>query len=177
MTDVSNIAVFRTRWFANCLCAFLCVLILGLAGFTYPKPAVVPYRWQFEFTPGPLRLYIDRDSQDAFWYFTYQVVNRTGRDRIWAPEFTLFTDDGAIVRSGEDVPPKTIMWMEPDATISMNPPGGGGYGAPSERDPARVAEDVRLGYVSVASARDRYRVVVSEDGTLDEKATSELRAA
>ncbi|WP_420565508.1 hydantoinase B/oxoprolinase family protein [Thalassobaculum sp.] len=62
-------------------------------------------------------------------------------------------------------------------SVLLETPGGGGYGAPTERDPARVAEDVRLGYVSVASARDRYRVVVSEDGTLDEKATSELRAA
>ena len=62
-------------------------------------------------------------------------------------------------------------------SVLLETPGGGGYGAPGERDPARVAEDVRLGYVSVASARDRYRVVVSEDGTLDEKATSELRAA
>ena len=62
-------------------------------------------------------------------------------------------------------------------SVLLETPGGGGYGIPSEREPARVAEDVRLGYVSVASARDRYRVVVSEDGTLDEKATSELRAA
>lgn len=62
-------------------------------------------------------------------------------------------------------------------SVLLETPGGGGYGAPGERKPARVAEDVRLGYVSVASARDRYRVVVSEDGTLDEKATSELRAA
>ena len=62
-------------------------------------------------------------------------------------------------------------------SVLLETPGGGGYGPPVEREPARVAEDVRLGYVSVASARDRYRVVVSEDGTLDEKATSELRAA
>ncbi|WP_028794785.1 hydantoinase B/oxoprolinase family protein [Thalassobaculum salexigens] len=62
-------------------------------------------------------------------------------------------------------------------SVLLETPGGGGYGPPIEREPARVAEDVRLGYVSVASARDRYRVVVAEDGTLDEKATSELRAA
>ncbi|SDF13459.1 hydantoinase B/oxoprolinase family protein [Thalassobaculum litoreum] len=62
-------------------------------------------------------------------------------------------------------------------SVLLETPGGGGYGPPVEREPARVAEDVRLGYVSVASARDRYRVVVAADGTLDEQATSELRAA
>lgn len=62
-------------------------------------------------------------------------------------------------------------------SVLLETPGGGGYGPPIEREPARVAEDVRLGYVSVASARDRYRVVVAADGTLDEQATSELRAA
>lgn len=62
-------------------------------------------------------------------------------------------------------------------SVLLETPGGGGYGAPTEREPSRVAEDVRLGYVSATSARDRYRVVVAEDGTLDEQATSELRAA
>ncbi len=31
--------------------------------------------------------------------------------------------------------------------VEVRTPGGGGYGDPSERDPAAVAEDVRLGYV------------------------------
>ena len=32
-------------------------------------------------------------------------------------------------------------------------PGGGGYGDPARRDPALVAEDVRLGRYSAAEAR------------------------
>ena len=35
-------------------------------------------------------------------------------------------------------------------------PGGGGYGDPAERDPARVAEDVREGYVSPQAAERDY---------------------
>ncbi|MCZ6835314.1 MAG: hypothetical protein O7G85_06015 [Planctomycetota bacterium] len=35
---------------------------------------------------------------------TYKVTNRTTRDRIWAPKFTLFTDAGEILESGKDVP-------------------------------------------------------------------------
>ena len=42
--------------------------------------------------------------------------------------------------------------------------GGGGFGDPFERDPAAVLEDVLDGKVSVAAARDRYGVVVSDGG-------------
>lgn len=34
--------------------------------------------------------------------------------------------------------------------------GGGGYGAPSQRDPRSVRDDIRLGYVSEAKAREHY---------------------
>jgi N-methylhydantoinase B len=40
--------------------------------------------------------------------------------------------------------------------------GGGGHGDPTEREPARVREDVLEGYVSAAAARDVYGVEVSE---------------
>ena len=53
--------------------------------------------------------------------------------------------------------------------------GGGGFGAPEERDPARVAADVRQGYVSRTAARNSYRVAINADGSVDEKATAELR--
>lgn len=34
--------------------------------------------------------------------------------------------------------------------------GGGGYGDPAKRRPDRIAEDIRLGYVSTDAARDQY---------------------
>lgn len=37
--------------------------------------------------------------------------------------------------------------------VRVRTPGGGGYGAPAERDPALIAEDVRLGRYSEAEAR------------------------
>jgi N-methylhydantoinase B len=52
--------------------------------------------------------------------------------------------------------------------------GGGGYGDPLRREPARVAEDVAKGLVSVAVAGSVYGVVV-EDGRADEAATAERR--
>ncbi len=40
--------------------------------------------------------------------------------------------------------------------VSMAFPGGAGYGAPSERDPASVKRDLALGYISATSAADDY---------------------
>jgi N-methylhydantoinase B len=95
---------------------------------------------------------------------------------------------GAFQLNGKDVPAKTIMWMAPDATIQMNPPGGGGYGDPFTRDPQAVLADVVNGYVSIEAAREAYGVVVNfvgdaeslvrlpEHYVLDRKATDNLRA-
>ena len=67
---------------------------------------------------------------------------------------------GELELNGTEATPKTVLWMEPDAVVSMNLPGGGGYGEPFERDPHQVMSDVVHGYVSVESARDIYGVVV-----------------
>ncbi len=84
----------------------LSVAALAIAGVAagYPKPATVPYRWQLDFDAGDLRLYVDQESSDAYWHFTYQVTNRTSKDQVWAPRFTLFTDAGEIMISGREVP-------------------------------------------------------------------------
>lgn len=52
--------------------------------------------------------------------------------------------------------------------------GGGGWGDPFKRDPAKVLTDVRRGLVSVESAR-RYGVVIANDA-VDQDATEALRA-
>jgi N-methylhydantoinase B/oxoprolinase/acetone carboxylase alpha subunit len=53
--------------------------------------------------------------------------------------------------------------------------GGGGYGDPLERDPARVAADVRNRYVSAEGAKRCYGVVVKDDFSVDVVATEDLR--
>jgi N-methylhydantoinase B len=51
--------------------------------------------------------------------------------------------------------------------LRIESPGGGGYGDPAERDLARIAEDVRLGYVTREGAARDYGVAVTErDGRL-----------
>ena len=62
-------------------------------------------------------------------------------------------------------------------TIHMITAGGGGYGDPLERDPARVLDDVIDGKVSVQAACDIYAVALSADGRqLDVEATNARRA-
>jgi N-methylhydantoinase B len=56
--------------------------------------------------------------------------------------------------------------------------GGGGYGNALEREPSRVANDVRNGFVSVAAAADDYGVVVDPvTFEVDAAATARLREA
>ena len=56
--------------------------------------------------------------------------------------------------------------------------GGGGWGDPLEREPARVRDDVIEGYVSAAKARDSYGVVLQgADLAIDAAATNALRAS
>lgn len=58
--------------------------------------------------------------------------------------------------------------------------GGGGYGDPMERDPARVVRSVNRGWISHETARDIYRVALRETDEpgvfeMDDNATAELR--
>jgi N-methylhydantoinase B len=53
--------------------------------------------------------------------------------------------------------------------------GGGGFGPPHERAAAKVAHDVRQGYVSREAARELYGVEINERGEVDLDATRRLR--
>ncbi len=86
--------------------AGLLALVGGVAAeptWAYPKPSIVPLRWQLELVPHDFSLHIDSDGE-AYWYFTYTVSNRTNRDQRWAPQFDLVDDIGGIHPSGIDVP-------------------------------------------------------------------------
>ena len=61
-------------------------------------------------------------------------------------------------------------------SFTLHSGGGGGFGPPQERDPARVAWDVKQGYISNQAAREIYRVACSDEGVLDAAETQRLRA-
>jgi len=65
--------------------------------------------------------------------------------------------------------------LAPGDAISLRAGGGGGFGPPEERDPEKVAHDVRQGYVSRDIAREIYRVALDAAGNVDRKGTELLR--
>jgi len=85
----------------------LAVTLAPVAALAAPQPSPVPTRWELDLRPGPLRI-IHLDVPElgprTYYYMTYLVVNNSGQDLTFAPSFQLTTDDGEMVRSGEDVP-------------------------------------------------------------------------
>jgi N-methylhydantoinase B len=81
---------------------------------------------------------------------------------------------------GETTPPMvskvTDIRIRQGQKVRLETPGGGGFGDPATREPARVVRDVELGYISRESARRDYRVVLRDDGSLDTEATAKARA-
>jgi N-methylhydantoinase B len=86
------------------------------------------------------------------------VVN-PGRpdERVLAP-----MSDGNVIRKGD--------------VMRLYTSGGGGWGNPLDRPVERVRRDVLGGFVSAASARDDYGVVIdAASGDVDEAATARRR--
>jgi N-methylhydantoinase B len=80
-----------------------------------------------------------------------------------APNRLVLKVGGAEQEAGE----KTCMVAhEAGEAIAYHYGGGGGWGDPLERDPARVLDDVLDEYVSLRSAREDYGVIFT--GTLDD---------
>ena len=66
--------------------------------------------------------------------------------------------------------------LVPGDVVTIDAPGGGGYGNPLERDPEIVASDVIEGYISLESAGNDYGVVVNPvTGEVDLEETEKLR--
>src|SRR2546426_9777336 len=74
------------------------------------------------------------------------------------------------------LPGKFTMTMKRGDVFSHRSAGPGGWGDPLERDPARVARDVKNEFVSRARAREDYGVVFKGNGLeVDAAATAALR--
>jgi N-methylhydantoinase B len=77
---------------------------------------------------------------------------------------------------GRAVAPKGKVVVPPGERLVLGLPGGAGFGAPAARDPRRVADDVRAGYVSAGAAARLYGVVLDAAGEVDAAATAAARA-
>jgi N-methylhydantoinase B len=70
---------------------------------------------------------------------------------------------------------KANLAIAPGDHVRVLTSGGGGYGDPLKRDPAKVAADVRCGYVSRDAAARIYGVVLAAHGTVLERETAACR--
>ena len=72
---------------------------------------------------------------------------------------------------------KTVVRLGPEDTISIQTPGGGGYGDPHKRPAAKVLSDVEDGLVSLKKAREDYGVVIvkGKNMEVDVASTKKLR--
>ncbi len=78
----------------------------------------------------------------------------------------------------EEVKGGSYNLLEAGDVLVNNTGGGGGWGNPFERDPARVAHDVRNGFVSLEAAERDYGVAVDPDTfAVDEVRTAARRGA
>jgi N-methylhydantoinase B len=87
-----------------------------------------------------------------------------------------------VLRDGEVIMPSPIAGkvggfkLRKGDIVRIESSGGGGYGDPLDREPARVARDVHLGYLSVDDALNRYGVAFASPGEVDVRATSAARS-
>jgi N-methylhydantoinase B len=69
-----------------------------------------------------------------------------------------------------------VMLSPGDWIVSVTA-AGGGFGAPVDRDPARVRKDVLEGWISEQRAAEIYGVILDSHHRVDEEATMSRRAA
>jgi N-methylhydantoinase B len=81
---------------------------------------------------------------------------------LFAPHGCEGGGDGAkgsvSLKSGEKMRSKGRQTIPAGEVLVLEMPGGGGYGAPSQRDPAAVRADLRAGFISQNAARKDYGI-------------------
>jgi N-methylhydantoinase B len=125
---------------------------------------------------------VRRDMQ----FYDHEASFSTLSERLKFPPWGLFSGDDADTArycidpdSSEttELRSKQTVSLDPGSIASVQTPGGGGYGDPTERPPEKVLDDVINEKVSVDAAREEYGVVVDrEERTIDEEATEQTRA-
>ena len=103
---------------------------------------------------------IRRDFQFPGWSPTFSILSDRARAAPWglfggqearAASYVINPDGNA-----RRLPSKVTVTLQPDDIVSIQTPGGGGYGEPRERQPEKVMGDVAQGRISAARARGVY---------------------
>ncbi len=92
----------------------LAVVVLGLLAVAVlrplpaaPQPNEARVVWEIDIdykTPQPIMVKVPGEPKpQLFWYFPFTVTNRSGKDRLFAPEIVLYTNTGQMLRAGQGV--------------------------------------------------------------------------
>lgn len=81
-----------------------------------PEPSPASISWQMDISYDrlmPIAVENPRTGQkEIYWFLRYQVINRTGKDRIFVPQIMLYTDKGEIVRAGRGISPTVVQQIK-----------------------------------------------------------------
>lgn len=114
--------------------------------------------------PGNVCIYGPRLGDMETHYFFDGVVNRPQGVRGGGPALGPEAHRVCVDGSWEPLPdPIAATALHAGESIVSLSAGGGGYGDPLDREPARVLDDVADEWISVARAREAYGVVLNGD--------------
>lgn len=112
-----------------------CVIALAVCflGFNvqeshgYPEPSIVPKSWDLDFKvtkSDTIRMRLPgQDEKKLFYYITYTVTNKTGKDQMFIPVASMFTNRGHLLTSGRGVHPAVFKEIKKrlDNPLLMSP--------------------------------------------------------
>jgi hypothetical protein len=82
----------------------------------FPSPSPFPITWELKFDVGlPTRVVVlapGDSAPKAYWYLTYTVANRTGRELTFLPFFEMLTENGTVTRSDRLIPPAVFATIQ-----------------------------------------------------------------
>ena len=99
--------VFTSLALSSAILGSATVALLATVAPSADAAPVAPPK-DLDFTPSELRLFRDPESGKHYWYMTYDVVNKTGKEVRFAPRIDLITDEGQILGQGDGVPSSTV---------------------------------------------------------------------
>lgn len=89
--------------------ALVAVLNATPSALAAPEPELVPTSWQLHFewgTPGVIAVELPNKPEPVLYgYIPYTVTNKTGEDRLFAPDIWVWTDAGELLQANRKVPP------------------------------------------------------------------------
>ena len=99
--------------------------MLAIPAGAEPTPSEISSSWELDILleglPTAIQVRVPgKSNPQIFWYLRYTVTNRTGKDQVFVPDFSLYTDTAQVVPAGRGVHPivfETVKKMHNDVFL------------------------------------------------------------